>query len=76
VHKLNLNPKRLDILGNGQQSKEYIHVRDCIDGIMLGYKKSRGKVNIFNLGVEDNMTVDEVADVVIKEMKLKNVKKT
>lgn len=76
VHKLNLNPKRLDILGNGKQSKEYIHVRDCIDGIMLGYKKSRGKVNIFNLGVEDNMTVDEVADVVIKEMKLKNVKKT
>jgi UDP-glucose 4-epimerase len=76
VHKLNLNPKQLDILGNGKQSKEYIHVRDCIDGIMLGYKKSRGKVNIFNLGVEDNMTVDEVADVVIKEMKLKNVKRT
>lgn len=76
VHKLKLNPKKLDILGNGKQSKEYIHVKDCIDGIMLGYKKSRGKVNIFNIGTEDNMTVDEIADVVIKEMKLKNVKRT
>jgi UDP-glucose 4-epimerase len=75
VHKLAKNPKELEILGNGKQSKEYIYVQDCIEGIMTGYKKSKARVNIFNLAVEDNKTVDEVADIVIREMKLEGVKR-
>jgi len=75
VHKLTKNPKELEILGNGKQSKEYIYVQDCVEGIMTGYKKGKARVNIFNLAVEDNKTVDEVADIVIREMKLEGVKR-
>jgi UDP-glucose 4-epimerase len=75
VHKLARNPRELEILGNGKQSKEYIYVQDCVEGIMTGYKKGKGRVNIFNLAVEDNKTVDEVADIVIREMKLEGVKR-
>jgi UDP-glucose 4-epimerase len=74
VHKLWKNPRELEILGDGKQSKEYIYVADCVDGIMTGYNKSKGRINIFNLAVEDNKTVDEVAELVMREMKLKNVK--
>jgi UDP-glucose 4-epimerase len=75
IHKLWRNPNELEILGNGKQSKEYIYVADCVDGIMTGYSKSKQRVNIFNLAVEENRTVDEVADIVIKEMKLQEVKR-
>ena len=75
VHKLWANPHELEILGNGEQSKEYIYVGDCVDGIMRGYMKSKERVNIFNLAVEENRTVDEVADIVIREMKLQDVKR-
>jgi UDP-glucose 4-epimerase len=75
VHKLLKNPSELEILGDGKQSKEYLHAEDCVNGIMIGYKKASWKVNIFNLGVDEQTLVDRVADVVIKEVGLKNVKR-
>ena len=73
VQKLIKNPNELEILGDGKQSKEYLSVQDTVDGIVTGYQKSHGRVNIFNLAIEENSIVDEIADIVIKEMKLKNV---
>jgi len=75
VHKLNKNPERLEILGDGKQSKDYLSVRDCIDGVMLGYEKSSDRVNIFNLGLQRQVTVDELAELVIQEMGLPKVEK-
>lgn len=75
INKLMKNPSELEILGDGNQSKEYLYVGDCVDGIMTGYQKSHGKVNLFNLAIEENSTVDEIADVIIREMKLKGVKR-
>lgn len=70
VHKLLRNPSGLEILGDGKQSKEYIHVKDIVEGMMIGYRKALGRVNIFNLGLEEQTLVDRVADLVIEEMKL------
>jgi nucleoside-diphosphate-sugar epimerase len=74
-HKLRKNPRELEILGNGKQRKDYLYVKDCVDGIILGYEKSSNKVNIFNLGLQEQTSVDELADIVIQEMGLSNVKK-
>jgi UDP-glucose 4-epimerase len=76
VHKLDDDPSKLEILGNGKQSKDYMSVKDCVDGIMLGYERSSGRVNIFNLGLQEQTTVDELADIVIEEMGLSRVKKS
>jgi UDP-glucose 4-epimerase len=70
VHKLLSNSSELEILGNGKQSKEYLYVKDCVEGILIGYRKTSEKVNIFNLGLEEQTIVDKVADIVMKEMKL------
>jgi UDP-glucose 4-epimerase len=75
VQKLQKNPKELEILGDGKQSKEYLSVQDTVEGIMTGYQKAHARVNLFNLAIEENSIVDEIADIVIKEMKLKNVKR-
>jgi UDP-glucose 4-epimerase len=74
-HQLMRNPRKLEILGNGGQAKDYVSVEDCIDGIMLGYEKGAKRVNVFNLGLEERTTVDELADIVIEEMGLVNVRK-
>jgi len=74
-HKLIENPKELEILGDGKQIKDYLSVKDCVDGVMLGYEKSSSSVNIFNLGLKERTSVDEVADIVIEVMGLQRVKR-
>jgi UDP-glucose 4-epimerase len=75
THKLLKDPVKLEILGNGKQSKDYMSVKDCVDGIMLGHEKASDRVNIFNLGLQEQTTVDQLADFVIEEMGLSKVKK-
>ena len=73
VHKLQKDPTELEILGNGKQSKEYFHVKDCVDGMLTGWRKSTGPVEAFNLGQPEQTLVDEVATAVIEEMNLNRV---
>jgi len=75
VHKLQKNPEELEILGDGKQSKEYLYVKDCIEGTIIGYRKAKEVVNIFNLGMAEQTTVERVADLVIEEAGLKNVRR-
>ena len=74
-HKLMANPRELEILGNGKQVKDYLYVKDCVDGVMLGYQKSNDPVNIFNLGLTEKTMVDDVADIVIEVMGLSQVRR-
>jgi UDP-glucose 4-epimerase len=73
-HKLKADPTRMEIIGDGTQRKSYMYIDDCIDGIMLGFEKAKDKVNIFNLGWENYINVNTVADTVTNELGLKDVK--
>lgn len=73
IRKLRQNPKELEILGNGLQQKDFIHIDDCIDGILFAFKNSNDAVNVFNLGSGETTSVNTIAKTVIKEMKLENV---
>ena len=75
THKLLKNPAELEVLGDGRQRKDYLSVTDCIDGIMLGYQKSSDPVNIFNLGLQEQTSVNQLADIVIEVMRLSGVRK-
>jgi len=76
IQKLRRNPEELEILGDGTQTKSYLHVSDCVEAMLLGLEKSREQVQIFNVGSEDQVDVKTIAQIVIEEMKLKNVKLT
>jgi UDP-glucose 4-epimerase len=41
----------------------------------VGYRRSSARANIFNLGLQEQTTVDQLADIVIEEMGLSRVKK-
>ncbi len=69
--KLKKNPKKLEVLGNGKQRKSYLYVQDCIDAIFLSLKKSKEKLNIFNLGLNDYCEVDQSIKWICDELGLK-----
>jgi len=74
TRKLKANPKRLEILGDGSQTKSYLLVQDCVDAMVKVVAAERGTVEAYNLGAEDAIDVDTVAQTISKEMMLKDVK--
>jgi UDP-glucose 4-epimerase len=74
IKKLEKNPKELEILGNGKQSKPYLEVNDCISGMLYALEHTKEQVNYYNLGCRDFATVDDIAELIIEEKKLDNVK--
>ena len=74
IQKLKQDPSKLEILGDGKQCKPYLHVEDCVDGILFGFKKSHDKVNVFNLGCPTATNVTTIAKMLVEEMGLSEVK--
>jgi UDP-glucose 4-epimerase len=56
---LKADPSRLPVLGNGKQRKSYLYVQDCIDAILIALDKATDRVNIFNLGVDGYVEVND-----------------
>lgn len=73
IRKLQHNPKRLDILGDGRQSKSYLHVRDLLDAVFFTLGKARAPLNQFNLASETYLNVRGIADIVTEAMGLKGI---
>jgi UDP-glucose 4-epimerase len=73
IRKLRTNPSNLEILGNGEQSKPYLHVSECVGGMLHGLRNADERVNIFNLTPPDAVTVARIAQIIVEEMGLKKV---
>ena len=73
VRKLLDDPTMLEILGDGNQVKSYLDVRDGIKGVINISKLHNNNSSVFNLGHDQIMNVVNLADIVCSEMNLKNV---
>ncbi len=73
VEKLREDPSRLEVLGDGTQSKSYLYIDDCIAGIMAGLDGLDGDIMVYNIGSIDRVDVMSIADAVIDAMALENV---
>ena len=76
IQKLTRNPSRLEILGDGRQTKSYLHVSDCVEAFLLGLEKAQERFEVFNIGSEDWVDVNTIAKVVVEEMGLRDVEFT
>lgn len=70
IHKLQANPEELEVLGNGEQCKPYVYVRDLVDGILYVTEHSHEHYNVYMLGSDSRTKVKEIAQMVIEEMGL------
>ena len=55
--KLRADPAKIEVLGDGNQTKSYMYVGDCIDGMLLGIAKASEPVNMLNLGTDATIQV-------------------
>lgn len=68
VRQLKNNPDKLKVLGDGFQRKSYMHVSDCINGVLN--LRGKSEVEIFNLGTDETCTVNESISVICNQLNL------
>lgn len=71
VHKLRVDPKRLEILGDGRQNKSYVSVADTVDAMAFAVGKASKGCHPFNIGSADGITVTRLAEIVSEVLKVK-----
>lgn len=70
INKLKKNPQELEVLGDGEQIKPYLYVKDLIGAILFVFENTNDKLNFYNIGVETRTKVKDIAKMVIDEMAL------
>lgn len=73
VRKLNSDNKRLEILGDGMQTKEYVHIHDVISAIDKVLSVQTEGIDTYNISSGSQISVREIADIVCEIMDLTDV---
>jgi UDP-glucose 4-epimerase len=63
IRRLLRDPTQLRILGDGKQSKSYVHVSDVVSAVLLAGEKCSRPFEVFNVASGDYITVTEIADL-------------
>jgi len=74
VKKLKANPSELEILGDGTQTKSYLYIDDCIEAILKIFESKGENTLIYNIGSDDQVSVNEIARIIIRELGVENVR--
>lgn len=70
LRRLSSDPCHLSILGDGRQSKSYIHVLDVVEAVLLAARHDSNPVATYNVATGDYITVGEIARMVVEVMGL------
>lgn len=68
LKKLERTPDVLEVLGDGRQSKPYLHVTDCADGLLFGldHTPAEERLAIYNLAPPDATPVARIAELCVQ----------
>ncbi len=66
VRRLRAEPTHLRILGDGSQSKSYIHVDDVLEAVFTADRLCAQRFDLFNVATGDYLTVREIADIAVR----------
>src|SRR5579871_93120 len=70
TRRLMENPRQLRILGDGTQSKSYIHVLDILEAVRTAHYSGEEAFEVYNVGTGDAVTVTEIARLAIETLGL------
>ena len=65
LRKLEADPSKLEVLGDGTQSKPYLYVRDLIDAIMIAWDKSVAPFAVYHAAGNWQHNGQEIAQIVV-----------
>jgi len=72
IMRLKDDPSCLKVLGDGNQTKPYMHISDLISGI-IKLIDIDDRVAVYNIGVNTRTTVTRIAEIVIEQMGLTGI---
>lgn len=73
LDKLQKEPDRLEVLGNGKQSRDFIYVSDMVDFLIEAATSPAAVGQIFNVGTGKTTSVLELAEKIVNLLGLKDV---
>ncbi len=73
IRRLRDDPSELAILGDGTQSKSYVHVDDVVDALTGLFPEDGPSARVLNVATEDYLTVLEIADLVAERLGIDGV---
>lgn len=62
------NSNELHVLGNGEQSKPYMYVKDCVDAMVFIWQNAKDRINYYNLSGLGETKVKDIAEMVSKAL--------
>lgn len=66
LRRLLVDPAELSILGDGTQTKSYIHVSDVVDAVLCAWERAERPYSVFNVATGDYITVTEIAELAVR----------
>ncbi len=73
IGRLQQNPAKLEVLGDGSQTKPYLYVKDLVSAILLVFDKATEPLAVFHVAGEGSTSVREIARIVVDEMGLNGI---
>ena len=67
VRKLNANPNKLQVLGNGAQRKQYVHIDDLKEGIIGFSERMSEGVLTYNISTKSSLDVREIVSIILEK---------
>ncbi len=64
------DPTTLHVLGDGRQTKSYLYVQDCVEAMLAAVERAKDKVNVFNLGTEEYVQVEDSIAIITAHLGL------
>jgi UDP-glucose 4-epimerase len=64
------DPQKLHVLGNGQQRKSYLYIRDCVDAMLTAVEKTKAQFEVYNLGTDEYCEVNHSIRWICKHLGL------
>ena len=72
IRKLSENPCNLHF-GNGKQTKSYLLASECVAAMLFVVDNADEPLALYNIGCGDSLSVTDIADIVTREMGLRDV---
>jgi UDP-glucose 4-epimerase len=66
LDKLSRNPEQLEIIGSGMQSRDFVHIYDVVDALLLCATNDVAIGETFNIGYGETITIIDLAKMILK----------
>ena len=73
LNKLRKNPNKLEVLGTGKQSRDFVYISDMVDALLKAATSPAAPGEVFNVGMGTTTSVAELAKMIVDILGLEDV---